>query len=212
MTARKYASRRKRIIDALVDKLKTINGQGAFLTDVGENVHPRLKFWDEVDEFPALHLNAGSETREYQTAGVRDRFLSVTIRCYVQEEEAQEALNELMEDVETVLEDNSRLAYTDKMNNVFYTQQITVISIDTDEGVLEPLGVGELLIEVRYYKLLARIKIHDPSFQDHREKILWQNIYILVETRDSTWKKTGIFGLFQCLMDLVFLKPRMRPR
>ena len=93
MTARKYASRRKRIIDALVDKLKTINGQGAFLTDVGENVHPRLKFWDEVDEFPALHLNAGSETREYQTAGVRDRFLSVTIRCYVQEEEAQEALN-----------------------------------------------------------------------------------------------------------------------
>ena len=55
-----------------------------------------------------------------------------------------------MEDVETVIEDNSRLAYTDKMNNVFFTQQITVISIDTDEGVLEPLGVGEILIEVRY--------------------------------------------------------------
>ena len=95
MTARTYASRRAQIINSLVGKLKTINGQGAFLTDVGENVHPRLKFWDEVDEFPALHLNAGSETREYQTAGVRDRFLSVTIRCYVQEEEAQEALNEL---------------------------------------------------------------------------------------------------------------------
>ena len=106
MTARVYASRRKRIIDALVTKLKTINGQGAFLTDVGENVHPTLKFWDEVDEFPALHLNAGSETREYQSAGVRDRFLSITIRCYVQEEDAQEGLNELMEDVETVLEDN----------------------------------------------------------------------------------------------------------
>ena len=150
MTSRIYASRRKRIIDALVTKLKTINGQGAFLSDLGENVHPRMKFWDEVDEFPALHLNAGSETREYQTAGVRDRFLSVTIRCYVQDEDAQEALNELMEDVETVIEDNSRLTYTDKMNNVFYTQQITVISIDTDEGVLEPLGVGEILLEVRY--------------------------------------------------------------
>jgi len=150
MTSRIYASRRKRIVDSLVSKLKTINGQGAFLTNVGENVHPRMKFWDEVDEFPALHLNAGSETREYQTAGVRDRFLSVTIRCYVQEEDAQEALNELMEDVETVIEDNSRLTYTDKLNNVFYTQQITVISIDTDEGVLEPLGVGEILLEVRY--------------------------------------------------------------
>tara|TARA_Y100001963_G_C6705078_1_gene411515 strand:+ start:624 stop:1076 length:453 start_codon:yes stop_codon:yes gene_type:complete len=150
MTARVYASRRKRIVDALVDKLKTINGQGAFLTDVGENVHPRMKFWDEVDEFPAIHLNAGSETREYQAAGVRDRFLSVNIRCYVQAEDAQEELNELMEDVETVIEDNSRLSYTDKLNTVYYTQQITVISIDTDEGVLEPLGVGEMLIEVRY--------------------------------------------------------------
>jgi len=150
MTGRVYASRRKRIVDALVYKLKTINGQGAFLTDVGENVHPRMKFWDEVDEFPCLHLNAGSETREYQSAGVRDRFLTVTIRCYVQDEEAQEVLNELMEDVETVIEDNSRLEYTDKANNIYYTQQITLISIDTDEGVLEPLGVGEILIEVRY--------------------------------------------------------------
>tara|TARA_Y100000994_G_scaffold222388_1_gene202602 strand:- start:345 stop:797 length:453 start_codon:yes stop_codon:yes gene_type:complete len=150
MSARTYASRRKRIVDALVSKLKTINGQGAFLTDVGENVHPRMKFWDEVDEFPALHVNAGSETREYQTAGVRDRFLSVNIRCYVQEDDAQEALNELMEDVETVIEDNSRLEYKDKMNNVYFTQQITVVSIDTDEGALEPLGVGEILIEVRY--------------------------------------------------------------
>ena len=103
-----------------------------------------------MDEFPALHVNAGSETREYQTAGVRDRFLSVNIRCYVQEDDAQEALNELMEDVETVIEDNSRLEYKDKMNNVYFTQQITVVSIDTDEGALEPLGVGEILIEVRY--------------------------------------------------------------
>ncbi len=149
-TGRTYSSRRANIVKALVDKLKTIDGQGAFLTDIGNNVHPRLKFWDEIDEFPALHLNAGSETREYRSAGVRDRFLAVTIRCYVQDEDAQEALNELMEDVETVIEDNARLEYYDKANNLYYTQQITVVSIDTDEGVLEPLGVGELLLEVRY--------------------------------------------------------------
>ena len=68
----------------------------------------------------------------------------------MQDEDAQEALNELMEDVETVIEDNSRLQYTDKLNAVYFTQQITVVSIDTDEGALEPLGVGEILIEVRY--------------------------------------------------------------
>jgi len=147
---RVYTSRRSNILNALTTKLKDIDGSGAFLTDVANNVHPFLKFWDEVDEFPAIHLNAGNETRQYQASGYKDRFLSLTIRCYVNEENAQEALNLLMEDVETVIEKNSRLKYYDAMNNEYNAQQISVLSIDTDEGVLEPLGVGEILIEVRY--------------------------------------------------------------
>jgi len=150
MAERDYTSRRLNIVEALTEKLKTINGSGAFLTDVNENVHPRLKFWDEVEEFPAIHLNAGSETRQYQAGGYKDRFLTITIRCYVNEEDAQAALNALMEDVETVLEENARLEYRDAQNRRFNTQQITVVSIDTDEGVLEPLGVGEVVIEVQY--------------------------------------------------------------
>ncbi len=149
-TARTYTSRRANIVNALAEKLKDINGAGAFLSDVQNNVHPFLKFWDEVDQFPAVHLNAGAETREYQGGGYKDRFLAITIRCYVNEEDAQDALNILMEDIETVLEENAQLEYLDKQNNSFKTQQITIISIDTDEGVLEPLGVGEILIEVRY--------------------------------------------------------------
>jgi len=150
MATRDYTTRRLGIVNGLVDKLKTINGAGHFLTDLNENVSPRLKFWDEVEEFPAVHLNAGSETREYQGGGYKDRFLTVTLRCYVQDEDSVLALDELLEDVETVLEDNSRLAYTDRTGTTQYTQQITVVGIDTDEGVLEPLGVGEMTIEVRY--------------------------------------------------------------
>ena len=149
-TSRTYTSRRANIVRALAEKLKIIDGAGAFLSDLQNNVHPFLKFWDEVDEFPAVHLNAGAETREYQGGGYKDRFLAVTLRCYVQEEDAQDALNILMEDIESVLEDNGQLEYFDRQNNSFKTQNITIISIDTDEGVLDPLGVGELLIEVRY--------------------------------------------------------------
>ena len=147
---RLYTSRRMNIVEALVVKLKDIDGSGAYLTDVNENVEPRLKFWDEIEEFPALHLNAGSETREYQAGGYKDRYLSVTVRCYVSQEDAQEALNALMEDVETVLEQNSYLEYVDAQNKTYNTQQITIVSIDTDEGVLEPLGIGDILIEVPY--------------------------------------------------------------
>ncbi len=149
-TNRSYTTRRLGIIEALVNKLKDIDGTGFFLTNVNENVSPRLKFWDEVDDFPAIHLNAGPETREYQGGGYKDRFFSITVRCYVQDEDTVRALDELLEDVETVIEDNARLTYKDRNNADQHTQQITIVSISTDEGVLEPLGVGEMLIEVRY--------------------------------------------------------------
>jgi hypothetical protein len=150
MATRTYATRRQAIVNALVDKLKGINGNGEYLTNLFNNVQPRLKFWDEIEEFPAVHLNAGSETREYQGGGYKDRFMSVTLRCYVNSEDAVEDLDKLLEDVEVVLEDNSRLQYIDRKGVTQYTHQITIISIDTDEGVLEPYGVGEMTIEVRY--------------------------------------------------------------
>lgn len=146
---RQYTSRRAAITKALSEKLAQIDGRGVFHTAVAE-VSPRLKFWDEVEEFPAIHLNAGSETREYQAGGYKDRFLNVTIRCYVNQEDSVDALDELLEDVETVLEENSRFSYRDRFGIEKFTQQISIISIDTDEGVLDPLGVAEILIEVRY--------------------------------------------------------------
>mgnify|MGYP003114726577 CR=1 FL=1 len=148
--SRTYTTRRQGIVAALVNKLKDIDGTGFFRANVNENVFPRLKFWDEVEEFPAIHLNSGSETREYQAGGYKDRFLSITIRCYVKDENSVDVLDELLEDVETVIEENSQLTYKDRNNADQHTHQITVVSIDTDEGVLEPLGVGEMLIEVRY--------------------------------------------------------------
>ena len=146
---RRYTSRRSGITKALADKLALIDGRGLYKQAVAET-SPRLKFWDEIETFPAVHLNAGSETRQYQTGGYKDRFLNVTVRCYVNEEDSVAALDELLEDVETVLEENSRLKYTDRNGLEQHTHQITIISIDTDEGVLDPLGVGEILIEVRY--------------------------------------------------------------
>tara|TARA_Y100000401_G_scaffold90302_1_gene75888 strand:+ start:1339 stop:1791 length:453 start_codon:yes stop_codon:yes gene_type:complete len=150
VATRDYVSKRANIIAALATELKKINGAGQFLVDLNNNVSTRLMFWDEVDDFPCVHLNAGSETRTYQGAGYKDRFLAVTIRCYVNEEDAQMSLNALMEDIETVVENSNTLQYTDKQNQIYNVQQMSIISIDTDEGVLEPYGVGEILIEVRY--------------------------------------------------------------
>lgn len=145
-----YTSRRMSIVDSLVTALKGINGNYPYRTNLSNNVEPRLLFWDEVVDFPAIHVSAGSETRQYQGGGYKDRFMAVTLRIYVQDDDSQGALEQLFEDVETVLENNSRLAYTDQDNATQYVQQITILSLDTDEGALQPLGVGEVICEVRY--------------------------------------------------------------
>ncbi len=149
-TARRYSSRRRAIVEAIADVLEDINGQAPYRTSVAK-VERRLKFWDEVDEFPTIHIGAGAETREYDGGGFRFRFLTITVRCYVSDDsDVIEALEELLEDVETVLEDNDPLTYTDSTGTSHTTVQTTLQSVDTDEGVLEPLGVGEIVLEVRY--------------------------------------------------------------
>lgn len=150
MAERDYTTRRMAIVKAIEDKLKLINGSTPFRSNLFGNVLPRLKFWDEVQDFPAVHVSAGAETRQYQGGGYKDRFLTVTIRVYVQEENAVFALEKLFEDIETVLETNSWLEYVDQDGNTQRTQMISILSIDSDEGALEPLGVGEIICEVRY--------------------------------------------------------------
>ena len=148
--ARRHTTRRRAIVEALALKLENINGTPPFRTSVS-NVERRLKFWDEVSEFPAIHIGAGTETREYDGGGFRFRFLRLTIRCYVSDDnDVITALEELLEDVETVLENEDPLTYYDSTGASQSTVQTTIGTVDTDEGVLEPLGVGEITCEIRY--------------------------------------------------------------
>ena len=148
--ARRYSTRRRAIVEALCVKLEQINGSPPFRTSIA-NVERRLKFWDEVNEFPAIHVGAGTETREYDGGGFRFRFLTLTVRIYVSDDnDVVEALEELLEDVETVIEDSDPLTYYDSTGTSHTTAQTTIATVDTDEGVLEPLGVGEITLEIRY--------------------------------------------------------------
>tara|TARA_R110002012_G_scaffold213295_1_gene384417 strand:- start:83 stop:529 length:447 start_codon:yes stop_codon:yes gene_type:complete len=146
---RSISTRRSQILDALVVKLKAINGTGDFRTNLSNQVFPSMKFWDEISTYPAVHLSAGSETREYYGGGNKWRFLTITVRCYVNQEDPTEALCLLLEDIEHVLDNNNQLSYSDSYGSAGVAQ-ISVVSIDTDEGVLAPLGIGEMIIEVQY--------------------------------------------------------------
>ena len=143
-------TRRSSIIEALSDKLKTISLVNGFATDLGEQVFSRMKFWDEISEFPCICLVAGPESIVHQAAGLKDRYLDVTLRAYVNEEDSILALEKLLEDVEIILDNNGRLAYEDSSGNLSSTRDIIITLIDTDQGALAPLGVGEMTLQVKY--------------------------------------------------------------
>ena len=146
-----YRTKRRKIVDALVEKIKLVNGQHPYNSNVFNNVSGRLKFLDEIEEFPKVCIIAGDEVREYQTAGFKWRFLTLSIRAYVRnEEDAQEELATLFEDIEKIVDENDALVYDTSVIPNGTTTSMTIDSISTDEGVIAPLGIGEMLVTVRY--------------------------------------------------------------
>lgn len=148
--ARVYTTRRYGILLAICDALKTINGTGEFLSNLNDRVFPVLKFWDEIHEYPAVHLSSGTEYREYQGGGYADRYLTVSIKIYVEEENSPLALDKIIEDIETVLTENSALVYYDKLGAEQCVHQISISTIVTDEGILDPAGMADISILVHY--------------------------------------------------------------
>ena len=146
-----YRTKRRKIVDALVAKLKLINGQHPYNGNVFNNVSGGLKFLDEIEEYPKICVVAGDESREYQTAGFKWRFLTLSIRAYVRnEEDAQEELATLFEDIEKIVDENDALVYDTSVIPNGTTTSMTIDSISTDEGVIAPLGIGEMSVTVRY--------------------------------------------------------------
>ena len=147
--ARSNTTRRSAILAAMAELFEKIDGGDGYKQDLTGAIEPRMKFWDEVESFPCLHMSAGTETREYWGGGNKWRFLTVTVRIYVNADDPIQELEELLEDVETVLDDAGQFDYSTTTGTQQVTQ-VSILSISTDEGALQPLGVGEMIVEIRY--------------------------------------------------------------
>ena len=144
-------SRRTEIIDFLVTRLKEIDGEAApfdssytFNTNLFNNVFRKLKFLDEVNDFPSLYIAAGTEFRDFNSKSLTVATLDVTIRAYVYgEDNSQSLADDVVQDIEHVIYsigDNSDKGILD----------ITIESISTDEGLAIPYGLAEAQLTVVY--------------------------------------------------------------
>jgi hypothetical protein len=117
-----------------------------YVSNLYGNVHHEIDFWDEVEQYPYVGLNLGTEIRDYEPAGVKWAFVELSIRVYVHEETPNDSLNQLLEDIEDIIDRNNNIEYQENVT----TTEIRVNSIITDEGIMAPLGVGEVKAQIRY--------------------------------------------------------------
>lgn len=137
---------RSKIVDALITKFKGISVKNGYNTNLYNNVFKGVKFWDSINDYPSVYLSAGSEIREYLPGDFKWAFLNITARIFVKEADPQARLEKILEDIETVLDANNSLEYATGKETV----EISILSITTDEGILDPFGAAEIVFQIRY--------------------------------------------------------------
>lgn len=143
-------SRRKEVTEFLVNELKKINGSAStfdpaytYSTDVANNVFRRLKFLDEINDFPTICINAGSEARTYDTSGLITGDLTLNIRAYLRAENPITAAENLADDIEHIVYHIGDKSDMGLLNMIMQ-------SVSTDEGLVAPFGILEIDILARY--------------------------------------------------------------
>lgn len=141
-------SKRTSILKALIEKLNSSLDGVQYPSNIYNNAHAKLRFWDEIHQFMAIYSSSGSEQREYLPGDFTWAFLGISLKLYCKGENSAEELEQLLEDVESVIDANRVLVY-DTTNN-YETTEILISSITTDEGLLHPYAIGEINLQVRY--------------------------------------------------------------
>ncbi len=140
-------SHRTSIVKALAEKFKSLDGT-QYTSNISGNAYSKLKFWDDVRDFPAIYMSPGSESREYLPGEFKWGYLGISVKLYCKGEDSQEQLEQLLADTEAIIDANRAIVY-DSTNN-YETTEILIVSITTDEGLLAPYAVGEINLQVRY--------------------------------------------------------------
>ena len=142
-------SRRRDISNFIVGELKKINGtistfdsSYTYQVNLFNNVFRRLKFLDEINDFPSVYLQAGTENRIYDTKGLTTSTLDIMLRVYIHTETAVEELESTMQDIEFVIYNMDTEKYG--------MMDVQVSTMSTDEGLLDPYGIGEVGVTVQY--------------------------------------------------------------
>ena len=142
---------RKQITEALKDLINSkLNGIN-YPTNVYNKTEIGLVFWDEINNFPHISVVRGPTSVDYLPSEFKWFFTTFRIRVFTKGRTSEDELDDIMDQLETMLDANNTLAY-DSLDPTKTTEEISVISIVSDEGLLahNKMSMGEMTIQIRY--------------------------------------------------------------
>ena len=135
----------------------SLNGTGIYVNNIYENVTNKVLHFDDIQDFPYISVTPGPESREDMPSNFTWATITMYIRIYVENnEDAQGELESLISDIENVVDTHLNLSYnvtTSQGLEIRNTVDNSIITITTDEGLLDPNALGEVVLEVRYEKI-----------------------------------------------------------
>ncbi|QFR57734.1 hypothetical protein CPT_Slocum_177 [Serratia phage Slocum] len=151
-------SRRTSIADAFRKRVdECLNGTKTdkYYSNLYGNVSDKVYKFEEISEFPYVGIQVGTETFQYEPSRQKWNFLGISVFIYVRgEDDAEEQLELLIEDLKTIIDSEEDLHYTitkpDGSTVDAQTTEMTMNSVDTDEGMFKPFGFAEIQLTIRY--------------------------------------------------------------
>ena len=136
-------SRRTDILGELTTHLRSAQYSDDPLPTNG--VQRGMKFLDQINDFPYICYHVDSSDVTHIGAGERYYNMNINIRGYVRGEDSQSLADQLALDIEDAAD-----SFRDAATSTHMIVDSRIVSVSTDEGLMEPNGIVDMSIEVSY--------------------------------------------------------------
>lgn len=148
-------SARSGISKAFVDKIKlNLNGTGDYVTNIYDSVTNKTTHFDMVQNFPFISVTPGPENRQVMPSLYTEAELTLYFRILVNNpNDAQGELELIISDLETLIDASNGIQYehlTPSGIQTGRTISADITNITTDEGLLDPYAMGEIVVLIKY--------------------------------------------------------------
>lgn len=148
-------SARSGIPTAFVEEIKAkFNGTGDYVTNIYDSVTNKTTHFDLVQNFPFISVTPGPENREVMPSLFTMAELTLYFRIMVNNpNDAQGELETIISDLETLIDASNAIQYehlTPSGTQTGRTISADITNITTDEGLLDPYAMGEVVVLIKY--------------------------------------------------------------